>query len=121
MGHEGYLTSSYRKLRDDKKALAKLYMQMEPFVSTTGDTAQAMEIREETRELHLQLKDVLAKNTAHEERIRDMEKSLRSAESFFFTVLGNMAAAKLPTLPDAEIKTLAERVAATVESAVKGP
>ena len=119
MGHEGYLTGAYRKLRDDKKALAKLYLQMEPFVSTAGDIAQAMEVREETRELHLQLKEVEAKNSGLEDRLKGMEASLTDARTLFFKMLGEMIGAKLPKQPEAEIKaflssnkrTLAEQVA----------
>jgi len=115
MGHEGYLTGAYRKLRDDKRALAKLYTQMEPFVST-GDTAQAMEVREETRELHLQLREVLAKNSGLEERLKSLEANLENARIFFFKTLGYTAARKLKKMPEAEIKALLSPVSASLSS-----
>ncbi|OLC60960.1 hypothetical protein AUH73_08365 [archaeon 13_1_40CM_4_53_4] len=105
MGHEGYLTGAYRKLRDDKKALAKLYIQMEPFVST-GDTAQAMEVREETRELQLQLKKVVAKNSGLEDRLKSMEASLGDARTLFFEMLGNIVGEKLRKEREAEVMAL---------------
>jgi len=64
-------------------------------------------------------RQITAKNSGVEERLKTMQKSLATAESLFFNMVGYMASAKLKKLPDTEIKALqsqtrrmlAERVA----------
>ena len=51
-------------------------------------------------------RQITAKNSGVEERLKTMQKSLATAESLYFRMVGYMASAKLKKLTDTEIKAL---------------
>ena len=105
----------------DTDEVREKYLQID--WSRNGGNTKLKALEEKNEQLEQELDEVhrqiTAKNSGVEERLKTMQKSLATAESLFFNMVGYMASAKLKKLPDTEIKALqsqtrrmlAERVA----------